>query len=50
MLKNLLINTLTAKAMKADRAKCIDVGADDYLAKPVDIDKLVSLLHVWLHK
>ena len=41
---------LTAKAMKGDRNKCIEAGASDYLAKPVDIDKLLSLLRVWLYQ
>ncbi|MGR3317607.1 MAG: response regulator [Candidatus Anammoxibacter sp.] len=48
--KNLSIIALTAKAMKEDRAKCIQAGANDYLPKPVDIDKLTSLLRVWLYK
>jgi tubulin-specific chaperone A len=48
--KNLPIIALTAKAMKTDRVKCIEAGANDYLAKPVDIDKLMSLLRVWLYK
>ena len=39
---------LTAKAMKEDRQKCIDAGATDYLSKPVDQDRLLSLLRVWL--
>ncbi len=39
---------LTAKAMPEDRAKCIGAGANDYLTKPVDEDKLVSMLKVWL--
>jgi CheY-like chemotaxis protein len=41
---------LTAKAMKDDRQKCIEAGASDYLTKPLDIDKLTSLLRVWLYK
>jgi CheY-like chemotaxis protein/CHASE3 domain sensor protein len=39
---------LTAKAMKNDREKCIEAGANDYISKPVDMDKLLSLLRVWL--
>ena len=42
------IIALTAKAMKNDRQKCIDAGASDYISKPVDIDKLLSLMRVWL--
>jgi CheY-like chemotaxis protein len=38
------IIALTAKAMKSDKAKCIEAGANDYLAKPVDTDKLISLV------
>ncbi|MDM8546058.1 response regulator [Candidatus Venteria ishoeyi] len=44
------IIALTAKAMKADKAKCIDAGANDYLAKPTDMDKLLTLLRVWLYQ
>ncbi len=47
--KNLPIIALTAKAMKEDRAKCIAAGANDYVAKPVNSDKLISLLRVWLY-
>ncbi|RYE48571.1 MAG: response regulator, partial [Sphingobacteriales bacterium] len=39
---------LTAKAMKNDREKCIEAGANDYISKPVDVDKLLSMLRVWL--
>jgi tubulin-specific chaperone A len=48
--KDLLIITLTAKAMRGDRNKCIEAGANDYIAKPVDTDKLLSVLRVWLYK
>jgi len=43
------IIALTAKAMPHDRNKAIEAGANDYLAKPVDIDKLLSLMRVWLY-
>jgi CheY-like chemotaxis protein len=44
------IIALTAKAMKADREKCIEAGASDYISKPLDIDQLLSLLRVWLYR
>lgn len=47
--RKLPILALTAKAMKGDRQRCIDAGANDYLSKPVDTDKLLSLLRVWLY-
>ncbi len=48
--EKLPIIALTAKAMKDDREKCIEVGANDYMAKPVNIEKLLSLMRVWLYK
>ncbi len=47
--EKLPIIALTAKAMKEDRARCIAAGANDYLAKPFNTDKLISLLRVWLY-
>ena len=41
---------VTAKAMKGDRRKCLDAGANDYIAKPVDIDLLLALLRVWIDR
>jgi CheY-like chemotaxis protein len=44
------IVSLTAKAMKGDREKCLEAGASDYIAKPVNTDELLSLMRVWLHR
>lgn len=46
--KNLPILAVTAKAMKGDRERSIQIGANDYVSKPIDIDKLTSLMQVWL--
>jgi CheY-like chemotaxis protein len=48
--QSLPIIALTAKAMKADRDHCFEVGVSDYISKPLDIDQLLSLLRVWLSK
>ena len=47
---NVPIIALTAKAMPEDGKRCIDAGATDYLTKPVDFDKLLSMLKVWMFK
>jgi CheY-like chemotaxis protein/signal transduction histidine kinase/CHASE3 domain sensor protein len=46
--KALPIITLTAKAMPDDQARCIEAGANDYMAKPLDVEKLLSLVRVWM--
>ncbi|NBD25296.1 response regulator [Paenibacillus glycinis] len=47
--EKLPIIALTAKAMKEDRQRCLDAGASDYISKPIEIEKLLSLLKVWLY-
>jgi len=48
--KDIIILALTAKAMRGDRDRCIEAGANDYMSKPVEPDKLLSMLRMWLYQ
>ena len=48
--RKLPIIAVTAKAMKDDQERCLQAGSNDYLAKPIDLDRLFSLIRVWLPK
>jgi CheY-like chemotaxis protein len=48
--RGLPIIALTAKAMKADHLQALTAGANDYMAKPLDVDRLLSLVRIWMPK
>lgn len=48
--RNLPVIAMTAKALKGDHEKCLAAGASDYISKPIDVEKLMSLLRVWLYQ